>query len=354
AGARPARRSRATCSGILEQKSLKEAFLKVLVTGGTGFVGTHLVNALQRRGHAVSVLTRNPPKARNRYNHPVAAFAGNVLDTASVSAAAAGQDAVIHLVAIIHETGSQTFDEVNRTGAENAVAAAQAAGVRRFLHMSAMGVADDAPSVYGRTKAAGEQAVRGSGLDGTIFRPSLVFGPGDGFVSLLAPVVRKNPLFIPVIGPGTTRFMPVSVHDVARVFASALEKPETIGKSFEVGGQETVTLNELYRAIAAAVGKPRKPLLHLPLWYGRILARMFEAAARWGILPAPPVTRDQLASLSRDNTGDISETERVFGGPWQPWREAIRESLGSGRRRAPRAGIGGEVELERVAVLRVQ
>ena len=324
------------------------------MTGGTGFVGTHLVNALQRRGHKVAVLARHAEAARNRYNHPVEAVTGNVLEPASLLSAARGRDAIIHLVAIIHERGSQTFDAVHRTGTENAVAAAQAAGVRRFLHMSAMGVAGDAPSVYGRTKAAGEQAVRGSGLDGTIFRPSLIFGPGDGFASLLAPVVRKNPMFIPVIGPGTTKFMPVSVHDVARVFVSALEKPETIGKSFEVGGPETVTLNELYRAIATAVGKPRKPLLHLPLWYGRLLARVFESAAGWGMLPAPPVTRDQLASLSRDNTGDISETERVFGGPWQAWREAIRESLGSGRRHDPRAGIGGEVELERVAVLRVQ
>lgn len=324
------------------------------MTGGTGFVGTHLVNALQRRGHKVAVLARRAEAARNRYNHPVEAIAGNVLEPASLLSAAHGRDAIIHLVAVIHERGSQTFDAVHRTGTENAVAAAQASGVRRFLHMSAMGVAEDGPSVYSRTKAAGEKAVRGSGLDWTIFRPSLIFGPGDGFVSLLAPVVRRNPVFIPVIGPGTTKFMPVSVHDVARVFASALEKPETTGRSFEVGGPEIVTLNDLYRGIAAAVGKPRKPLLHLPLWYGRILARGFETASRWGILPAPPVTRDQLASLSRDNTADVSETERVFGGPWQPWRDAIRESLGSGRRHDPRAGIGGEVELERVAVLRVQ
>jgi len=324
------------------------------VTGGTGFVGTHLVNALQRRRHSVSILARTPEAARNRYNHPVEAVAGDVLDPASLNSAAAGKDAVIHLVGIIHEKGPQTFDRMHREATENALGAARTAGVRRFLHMSAMGVAEDGPSAYSRTKAAGEKAVRASGLDWTIFRPSLVFGPGDGFVSLLAPIVKRNPGFIPVIGPGTTRFMPVSVHDVARVFADALEKPETVGKTFEVGGEETLTLNDLYRAIAAAVGKPRKPLLHLPVWYGRLLASLFEAAARWGILPAPPVTRDQLASLSKDNTGDLSETQRVFGGPWQPFREAIRESIGTGRRHDPRSGIGGEVELERVAVLRVR
>jgi uncharacterized protein YbjT (DUF2867 family) len=338
----------------LSTDSHKEVPLKVLVTGGTGFVGTHLVNALQRRGHAVSVLVRRPEAARNRYNHPVESVPGNVLEPASLASAAAGKDAVIHLVAIIHEKGPQTFDRIHREAVENVLAAMRSAGVKRLLHMSAMGVAEDGPSVYSRTKAAGEKAVRASGLHWTIFRPSLIFGPGDGFVSLLAPIVKKNPGFIPVIGPGTTRFMPVSVHDVARVFSAALEKPETAGKTFEVGGTETVTLNELYRTIAAAVGKPRKPLLHLPLWYGRLLARFFETAAGWGVMPAPPLTRDQLASLSRDNTADVSETDRVFGGPWQPFREAIRESLGGGRRHDPRSGIGGEVDLEPVAVLRIQ
>lgn len=328
--------------------------MKVLVTGGTGFIGTHLVNALHRRRHAVGVLARDPASTHNRYNHPVEAVRGNVLDPASLGPACAGRDAVIHLVGIIHEKGEQTFDRMHREAVENVVAAVRAAGVRRYLHTSAMGAAEDAPSVYARTKAAGERAVRDAGLDATIFRPSIVFGPGDGFVSLLAPIVGRSPVFIPVIGPGTTRFMPVSVYDLARVFCDALEKPETVGKIFEVGGPDMLTLNEIYREIAAAVGKPRKPLLHLPLWYGRFLAAGFEWAARRGLLPAPPLTRDQLKSLSRDNIADISETDRVFGGPWRPFREGIREYLWGGKPHDPRAGIGGEVELERVAVLRMQ
>src|SRR4029079_10174199 len=128
---------------------------------------------------------------------------------------------------------------------ENVIAAARGAGVRRYVHMSAMGVSEDAPSEYGRTKAAGEKAVRASGLDWTIIRPSIVFGPGDGFVTLLAGLIRGNPGFIPVIGPGTTELMPVSVFDVARVFAASLEKPETIGKVFEVGGPKAFPLNAI-------------------------------------------------------------------------------------------------------------
>ncbi|MEP6994120.1 MAG: complex I NDUFA9 subunit family protein [Acidobacteriota bacterium] len=327
--------------------------MRVLVTGGTGFVGTHVVNGLLHRGHAVAVLARQIVKTRNRYSRPVETVSGDVLDAPSLARAAAGRDAVVHLVGIIHETGAQTFDRMHREATENVVAAAEAAGARRYLHMSAMGSSEDAPSAYGRTKAAGEKAVRASRLDWTIFRPSIIFGPGDGFVSLLAPIVKWNPGFIPVIGPGTTKFQPVSISDVARVFADALEKPETVGRHFEVGGPDVLTLNDIYREIAAAVGRPGKRLIHFPIWYGRLLATGFEWLARRGLLPAPPLTRDQLRSLERDNTGDISETVAVFGAAWRRFSPGLREYLSAGRH-DPRSGFGGEVELESRAVLRIR
>jgi len=331
--------------------------LKVLVTGGTGFVGTHVVNALLREGHAVAVLARRAESARNRYNRPVEVVAGDVLDAGSVARACAGREAVVHLVGIIWEKGAQTFDRMHREAVENVLAAARGTGVRRFIHMSAMGSSEDSPSSYGRTKAAGEKAVRESGLAWTVFRPSIIFGPGDGFVSLLAGLVRSNPMFIPVIGPGTTRFMPVSVYDVARVFREALEKPDTAGKAFEVGGPQTFTLNEIYREIAAAVGKPRKPLVHFPLWWGRFLAGRFEWLARKGWIDAPPLTRDQLRSLERDNAAeaaDIARTLAVFGGPWREFRPGIREYLAKAKRHDPRLGMGGEADLEPVRVLRIR
>jgi len=327
--------------------------VKVLVTGGTGFVGTHLVNRLLHRGHSVAVLARDFAKTRNRYNRPVEAVGGDVLDPASLSSALAGRDAVAHLVGIIHEAGPQTFDRMHREAPENVVAAARATGVRRLLHMSAMGSFEDSPSEYGRSKAAGEKAVRASDLDWTVFRPSITFGPGDGFVSLLAPIVRLNPGFIPVIGPGTTRFQPVSVYDVARVFADSLEKPETRGKVYEVGGPDILTLNQIYREIASAVGKPGKPMIHFPLWYGRILASLFEAVARWGIVGAPALTRDQLRSLSRDNVGDVAETVATFGSEWRRFAPGIREYLTNGLH-DPRSGTGEEVELEKRAVMRIR
>jgi NADH dehydrogenase len=162
-----------------------------------------------------------------------------------------------------------------------------------------------------------------------------------------------NPLFIPVIGPGETRFMPVSIYDVARVFSDSLEHPETIGKVYEVGGPQTFTLNEIYREIAAAVGKPGKPLVHMPLWWGRFLAARFEAAARRGFMDAPPLTRDQLKSLAVDNTGDTAPTLAAFGGTWREFRSGIREYLG-GKRANTRAAIGEEVHLERVDVIRIR
>ena len=328
--------------------------MKVLVTGGTGFVGTHVVNRLLQRGHDVAVLARNPEKTRNRYSRPVEAAAGNVLDPATLARAAAGRDVVVHLVGIINEKGAQTFDRMHREATEKVTEAARAAGIRRYLHMSAMGSSDDAPSEYGRTKAAGERAVRASGLDWTIFRPSIIFGPGDGFVSLLAPIVRGNPGFIPVIGPGTTKFQPVSIYDVARVFSDAIEKSDaTVGKAFEIGGPEVFTLNEMYRDIAAAVGKPGKPLIHLPVWYGRLLATAFEWLARRGVFDDPPLTRDQLRSLTRDSAADLAGTREVFGADWRRFGPGIREYLFHGRH-DPRSGTGGEVELEARAVIRIQ
>lgn len=328
--------------------------MKILVTGGTGFVGTHLVNALSRRGHDVAVLARHPDRARNRYNRPVERVRGDVLHPPSLASALQGRDAVIHLVGIIHEKGAQTFDRMHREAVGNVVTAMQPTDARRLLHMSAVGAAEDSPSEYGRTKAAGERAVRASGLDWTIIRPSIVFGPGDGFVSLLAPIVDKNPLFIPVIGRGETRFQPVSVYDVARVFADSLEKPETIGKTFEVGGPDVLTLNEIYREIATVLGKRRKPLLHFPLWWGRLLARIFESLARRGWISHPPLTLDQLKSLSRDNVGDVSETVAVFDGEWREFRHGLREYLTGGMEHDPRSGFGSEVEMEPVKVLRIR
>jgi uncharacterized protein YbjT (DUF2867 family) len=307
--------------------------MRVAVTGGTGFVGTAVVNELLRRGHGVRVVVRDPEKARSRFNHPVETASGDILDPASLGRALGGCQAIVHLVGIIVENRRQSFDAVHRQGTENVLAAAARAGAGRLIHMSAMGSSLTSPSEYGRTKAMGEEAVKKSSLDWTVFRPSVIFGPGDGFVTLLARIVRSSPLMIPVIGRGETKFMPVSVRDVARLFADALEKPAASRRSFEVGGSAVLTMNEIVREIAAALGRPRKPLVHLPVWYGRILATAMR------VLPHPPLTHDQLSSLSVDNVGDTGPTLEIFGGTYLDFKPGIREYLRPRSRHDPMVGI---------------
>ena len=311
--------------------------MKVAVTGATGFVGRYVVNELLRRGHSVRVLTRGS-EARSRFNHPVEAVRGDIADAATLAPLASGCEAVVHLVGIINESEGASFDQVHRQGTENVVVAASRAGVQKYVHMSAMGASPSCPSEYGRTKAMGEEAVKRSRLDWTIFRPSVIFGPGDGFVTLIARIVRRNPGFIPVIGPGTVRFMPVSVRDVARLFADALEKPDASRLSFEAGGPETFTMDEIYREIAAALGKGGKPLVHFPVGFGYLLAAAMSLVPRW-VLREPLLTRDQLRSLSQDNVGDTAATVSTFGPLERDFRVGIREYIRPKSNHDPTIGI---------------
>jgi NADH dehydrogenase len=311
--------------------------MKVAVTGATGFVGRRVVNEILRRGHSVRVLTRSV-ESRSRFNLPVEAVRGDIEDEATLEPFVSDRDAVVHLVGIIEESGGSSFDRVHRQGTENVVVAASRAGIARYLHMSAMGASLSSPSEYGRTKAMAEEAVKRSRLDWTIFRPSIIFGPGDGFVSLLARIIRKNPLFIPVIGPGTVRFMPVSVFDVARVFADALEKPEASRQAFDLGGPETFTMDAIEREIASAMGKPGKPLVHVPVAFGYLLAAGMALAPRF-VLPKPLLTKDQLRSLAQDNVGDTAEAISVFGPLARDFRSGIREYIRPKSRHDPTIGM---------------
>ncbi|MGH9443106.1 MAG: complex I NDUFA9 subunit family protein [Thermoanaerobaculia bacterium] len=311
--------------------------MKVAVTGATGFVGGYVVNELLRRGHWVRALVREPG-IQSRFNRPVEPVVGDLTDPASLDPFARGCDAVVHLVGIIHEKAGRSFDQIHRQGTENVVVAASRAGVGKYVQMSAMGSSASSPSEYGRTKAMGEEAVKRSRLDWTIFRPSIIFGPGDGFVSLLARIIRRNPVFIPVIGSGTVRFMPVSVRDVARLFADSLEKAEASKKSFDVGGPGIFTQDEINREIAVALGKPRKPLVHFPIAFGSLLARANSLVPRF-ILPQPLLTVDQLKSLSQDSVADTSAAASVFGPIERDFRSGIREYIRPPSRHDPTIGI---------------
>ena len=272
---------------------------EVFVTGATGFVGHALLQRLCAAGHVVRCLVRHGSEGRLRGLGAIARIEGDVLTRRGLEEGMTGCDAVIHLVGIIreHRAANMTFERVHVEGTRNVLEAAKAAGVQRYLHMSALGTRPAAASRYHRTKWAAEEAVRGSGLGWTIFRPSIVYGRGDGFVTLLASMVRRLPA-VPVIGSGRQRLQPIAVEQVAAGFAEALERPVTIKQTYEVGGPEAVTMLELLDSIGRALGRRRVRKVHVPLGVMKPLARLLHP------LPGFPVTPDQLLMLGEDGVCD--------------------------------------------------
>ena len=217
-----------------------------------------------------------------------------------------GCDAVIHLVGIIAESGKNTFEQVHHVGTRNVVEAAIQNKITRFVQMSALGVRADGVSEYQTSKWKGEEAVRRSGLQYCILRPSLIFGPGDGFVTQMLDIMRKAPLIRPVPGDGNPKFRPVFVDDVAACFAQALTNPAATNKTVDLGGAEELTLNQVLAEIAQCAGI-RKPAFHVPM------PVMFTVASiAQSILPRPPVTTGQLRMLQEGSTCDVLPMKEIF------------------------------------------
>jgi len=268
----------------------------VTVFGGSGFVGRHVVRALAKRLYRVRVAVRRPelaghlqPLGRVGQIHAVQA---NVRYPASVEAAARDADAVINLVGILFERGAQRFAAVHAAGAE-AVARAAAAQGARMVHMSAIGADAQSSSAYGRTKAAGEQAVLAAVPGAVIFRPSIQFGPEDDFFNRFAALARVLPA-LPLIGGGLTRFQPVFVGDVATAVADAVDGKAKAGTIYELGGPEVFTFKELMEYVLATTERKRL-LLPLPFALAKLQAQVLQ------FLPKPPLTPDQVELLRYDN-----------------------------------------------------
>lgn len=295
----------------------------ILLTGGTGFVGRAVVRALRARDHRVRCLVRPGSEPRLAGADAIEPVGGDVTRPEGLAAAVRGADAVIHLVGIIRELPAKgiTFERLHAQATRHMVEAARAAGVGRYLQMSALGVRPGARARYHQTKWQAEEAVRASGLRWTIFRPSIIFGPGDGFVTLLARLVRLP--VVPVIGDGQNRLQPVAVEHVAEGFARALETPEAVGQTYEVGGPRAYTFDELLDLVGLALGRRRVPKLHQPLGLMAPLVRLFES------FPAFPLTSDQLLMLREDNTCDPAPFYRTFGLEPLDFLAGIRRYLGS-------------------------
>jgi NADH dehydrogenase len=302
--------------------------MKVFLTGATGFVGREVVRQLRAAGHTARALARGPDAAhakRLASEHGIELVRGDVIDAASLHGALAGTEAVIHLVGIISEFGRWTFESVHAEGTRNVVAAARAAGVRRFVHMSAMGTRLGARSRYHTSKWAAEEAVRQSRMDWTIFRPSVIYGPGDGFVNLLAGMSRFAPV-VPVIGSGQNKLQPVPVEAVATCFVKALTEPRAIGETFELGGPEVLTFVEIVDAILAVTNRRRLKLrVSMPL--ARLQAAVLEFVFPRLLRQAPPLNRQQLLMLEEDNAGDARAAVELFGLTMPPFSEGIGRFL---------------------------
>jgi uncharacterized protein YbjT (DUF2867 family) len=292
----------------------------ILVTGGTGFVGPHVVHALRARELPVRVLVRDTRRGARAAAWGAELAAGDVTDPASLRAAMAGVDTVVHLVAIIKGSRAD-FDRVMAGGTRNLVAAAKNAGVRRFVLMSALGVNEQTKNAvpYFAAKWEMEQAVKESGIEHVIFRPSFVFGKDGGALPTFIRLARFAPV-TPIVGSGTLRLQPIWVEDVAEHFARAIDLGPAANRTFELGGPDAPTWNEFWERLKRVLGS-RRPSIHVPVGLMRLQAALTEK------LPGAPVTRDQLTMLLLgDNVVTSPDAVETFKLPLVSLDEQLRRA----------------------------
>jgi uncharacterized protein YbjT (DUF2867 family) len=277
--------------------------MDVIVTGGTGYVGHHVVTRLLEAGDRVIALARHPDRVRDLACDVVA---GDVADPASLTGAIPAGVAIVHLVAIIRPSGAQTFERVIAEGTRNLVAAARAAGAARIVYVSAIGARADGPTPYFRAKWAAEEAVRGSGLPYVILRPSFVFGPDDEVFNTFARMLRRAPV-LPVMGDGRYEIQPVAVWDLAAAVAKAVRPGPWDGREYDLVGPQAMSFNAAMQALMTASGR-RRPLLHIPLAAARLQASLLPK-----VTAKAPISRDQLTMLLEGSTGDPGPLTRDFG-----------------------------------------
>lgn len=271
----------------------------VTVFGGSGFLGRHVVRALARRGYRVRVAVRRPDLAEHVQPLGVVGqimpVQANLRHRWSIDRAVAGADAVVNLVGILHEAGSQSFDAVQAFGPRAIAEAARAEGIDRVVHISAIGADPESPSAYGRSKAAGEVGMFEVQPQAVILRPSILFGPEDGFFNRFAAMARLSPV-LPLIG-AETKFQPVFVGDVAEAVARAVEGEAKPGAIYELGGPEVKSFRACMELMLQVIRRKRL-LLPIPFGVARLQAYLLQ------LLPGAPLTVDQVELLKIDNVVD--------------------------------------------------
>jgi uncharacterized protein YbjT (DUF2867 family) len=294
----------------------------ILVTGGTGFVGPRVVHALRAEDRPVRALVRKPASREAQQLHSWGAelVEGDITRPEDLRAAVEGIDTVVHLVSIL--TGKPAdFERVMSAGTRDLVLAAQSAGARRFVLMSALGTSEETKDLvpYYNAKWAMEQVVKASSLEHVIFRPSFVFGERGGALQRFKQLAKLSPV-TPIVGSGKQRIQPIWVDDVAAYFAAAIDEPGAAGRTFELGGPDIVTWNEFWERLKKALDV-RRPSVHIPTGLMRAQATLLEK------LPNPPVTRDQLTMLGAgDNVVSNDDAVRTFGLPLVPLADQLRRA----------------------------
>jgi NADH dehydrogenase len=308
---------------------------RIFVTGASGFVGSAVIEELLARNYGVNALV-NRSGLKVGTGGGVREVKGSLFEPGALDEGMRGCDAAIHLVGIIMEKRSKgvTFERVHYEGTVSVVDAANRSGVRRYLHMSALGVRPDAVSSYHKTKYRAEQYVRASGLEWTIFRPSLIHGPGGEFMRMEAMWSRmRAPLpvgfmpFMPYFGRGALGFggagalQPVYVKDVARAFADALENRKTVGEVYLLGGPQAFTWPQLHRTVSQAVVGRRRWVMPIPVWVGKLYSAI-------GVAPLLGFNRDQVVMSQEDNTCDLTKFRDDFGWDPEPFEPTLRAYAG--------------------------
>jgi NADH dehydrogenase len=288
----------------------------VLLIGGTGYVGEYMRETMRRAGLTVRLLLRSDREHSTLAARGFQTVIGDVLDVPSLVRAMDGVDSVVNLVGIIKEKGDVTFEKLNYQSAVHVVDAALQAGVCRIVEMSAIGAGNVPEYPYMFTNWRAENYVKDSGLDWTIFRPSIIFGPSESyqvhFISQLADVVRKAPI-IPVVGDGTSKFQPIHLEDVSNAFVHAVQDPAAISQTYEIAGPDVLTYEQILDEVAEALGKHKRKL-HMPVGLMKIGMSVIDTLPG----PDPPVTVEQLKMLSLENVTSNNAVTALTGRPPLP------------------------------------
>lgn len=290
----------------------------IFLTGSTGFVGRHLLPRLKEKGHPVRCFVRAGSKTECLGDSCEDKVIGDVLDESSLKYCMRGIDTVIHLAGVRMESGSASFEGVFYLGTRHVIDVAKAAGVKQFILFSAYGARPKAPSKYHHAKWLAEEYLRYSGLKYVIFRPTVIYGPHDHFVTRWIRKLKALPI-IPVLGNGKNLLQPIGVEDVVRCVLKAMEDPTKSQSVYELAGPDRLTFEEIIHLIGGLMGR-RPRLFHWPLALVRAFVRFTEL-----VIPRPPFTQDEVLRWMENRVCDHEVVEQEFGMKLMPFREGLKK-----------------------------